>query len=278
MSPCAGYSSVFYDLTRCVPVRNTEGTLNYQPRVHKFRISLTEKPDATVANPSAPNLRFTYLDTVRFTGPDGTPVTGLDPDVSGALSYPGFPDLPAATYIGDGFGGPGPGGKRISVDSEGLALNKDGSFWVSDEYGPYIYKFDPTGKMVTAIRPPEAYIPRRNGSVSFSANTAPYYDPNKTVTPANTESGRNNNQGLEGLAVTGDGNNLYVLTQSALNQEGGPARQTNKYARLLKYDIRTDRPRYAREFVVPLPQFNNVSLPSTSFEGKADLIRTAKLK
>ncbi|MCJ1363102.1 hypothetical protein MMC16_002208 [Acarospora aff. strigata] len=230
---------------------NTEGTINYQPRVHKFRIMFKEKPDATIANPSEPNLQLTYLDPVRFTGPDGTPVTGLDPDVSGFLSYPGFPTLPAATYIGDGVGGPGSGGKRISVDSEG--------FWVSDEYGPYIYKFDQTGNMVTAIRPPEAYIPRRNGSVSFSANTAPCYDPNKTVTPENAESGRNNNQGLEGLAVTGDGNNLYVLTQSALNQEGGPARQTNRYARLLKYDIRTNRPRFAREFVVPLPQFNNPS-------------------
>ena len=149
-------------------------------------------------------------------------------------------------------------------------MNPDGSFWVSDEYGPYIYKFDQTGNMVTAIRPPEAYIPRRNGSVSFSANTAPCYDPNKTVTPENAESGRNNNQGLEGLAVTGDGNNLYVLTQSALNQEGGPARQTNRYARLLKYDIRTNRPRFAREFVVPLPQFNNVSLPLYLYRGKAN--------
>ena len=38
---------------------------------------------------------------------------------------------------GDGFGGAGQGGKRISLDTEGLVLGKDGSFWISDEYGMY---------------------------------------------------------------------------------------------------------------------------------------------
>jgi hypothetical protein len=39
------------------------------------------------------------------------------------------------TDTGDGFGGEGPGGKRISVDAEGLVLGDDDTFWVSDEYG-----------------------------------------------------------------------------------------------------------------------------------------------
>lgn len=99
-----------------------------------------------------------------MTGPDGTPCTGLDADPFGSLSYPGFPDLPAATYSGNGFGGKGPGGKRIALDTEGLVLNEDGSFWISDEYGPYVYRFDKKGKMVAAIRPPEALVPRRNGT------------------------------------------------------------------------------------------------------------------
>lgn len=118
--------------------RNTQGTLNFNPRVHKFNIILTPQPSATVDKPSGPNLYFEYLDTILFSGPDGTPCTGLDADPTGYLSYTGFPDLPAATYAGDGFGGKGPGGKRIPVDAEGLWVNDDSSFWVSDEYGPYI--------------------------------------------------------------------------------------------------------------------------------------------
>lgn len=143
---------------------NTEGTLNYQPRVHKFEITFTPNDKASVAHPASPNLQLKYLDTIRFTGPDGKPATGLDADATGALHYPGFPDLPGATYEGDGFGGDGPGGHRISIDSEGLILNADGTFWVSDEYGPYVYKFSSRGKMLQAIQPPAAFIPRRNGS------------------------------------------------------------------------------------------------------------------
>ena len=112
--------------------------MSYQPRVHKFRITFTPAPNATAENPAAPNLVFEYQDTIRFSGPDGTPCTGLDADATGFITYPGFPEMPVATYTGDGFGGEGPGGKRIPVDSEGLFVNKDGSFWVSDEYGPFV--------------------------------------------------------------------------------------------------------------------------------------------
>ena len=47
-----------------------------------------------------------------------------------------------------------------------LAGNGTG-FWVSDEYGPYIYRFDSKGKMDLAVRPPEAYIPKRNGTQRY---------------------------------------------------------------------------------------------------------------
>ncbi|KAH0555941.1 hypothetical protein GP486_006112 [Trichoglossum hirsutum] len=110
---------------------NTQGTQNSQSRVHKFHIKFTPKPDATVANPSPPNLIFDYLDTILFFGPDGLPTTGLDPTTS--HTYPGFPVMPYATWPGDGDGGPGPGGEGIPIDSEGLVLGDDGSFWVSDE-------------------------------------------------------------------------------------------------------------------------------------------------
>ena len=237
--------------------RNTQGTINGPGRVHKFSISFTPKPSATAANPSPPNLLFTYLDTILFTGPNGTPTTGLDPDAVGSIQFPGFPPLPVATFQGDGFGGAGPGGKAIPIDSEGLVLNKDGSFWVSDEYGPYIYKFSPTGAMLKAIRPPNAILPVRNGTVSFSAASPPRYDPNRTVLPKDPTSGRNNNQGLEGLTVSKDGKTLYALMQSALNQEGGPNNPGRRPARLLEYDIQHGNPDYVGEYVVLLPLWSD---------------------
>ena len=216
-----------------------------------------------MANPSAPNLQIKYLDTILLFGPDGTPTTGLDADVTGYITYPGFPILPVATYTGDGFGGPGPGGKRIPIDSEGLVLASDGGFWISDEYGPYIYKFSPSGRMEQAIMPPEAYIPHRNGSISFSADSPPIYNPDEVIIPANTVTGRDNNQGLEGLTVSSDGRTLYALMQSALDQEGGPNNPYRLNARLLEYDISGFKPQYQAEYVVTLPLYTDPTAKSS---------------
>ena len=210
-----------------------------------------------MANPSPPNLQINYLDTILLYGPDGTPTTGLDADVTGYITYPGFPILPVATYTGDGFGGPGPGGKSIPIDGEGLVLASDGGFWISDEYGPYIYKFSKSGKMEQAIMPPAAYIPHRNGSISFSADSPPIYNPDEVIIPANTDTGRNNNQGLEGLTVSSDGKTLYALMQSALDQEGGPNNPYRLNARLLEYDIKGSKPQYKAEYVVTLPYWTD---------------------
>ncbi|QSZ32983.1 hypothetical protein DSL72_002567 [Monilinia vaccinii-corymbosi] len=236
---------------------NTQGTLNYQSRVHKFDILFTPVSSATLANPSGSNLVFKYRDTVLFSGPDGTPTTGLDADGSGHLSYDGFPNLPVATYTGDGFGNNGTGGRRISVDSEGLVLDGSGGFWISDEYGPYIYHYNSTGIMISAIRPPDAFIPMRNGSESFSANS-PYNYPNQgvgdDVSPADNPTGRSNNHGFEGLSVSQDGKTLYALLQAANNQEGGLAKQTERYSRFLAYDISDPvHPVYVNEYVIALP-------------------------
>lgn len=179
-------------------------------------------------------------------------VSGLDADATGHLSYKGFPDLPVATYTGDGFGNDGPGGKRISIDSEGLVIGDDGSFWVSDEYGPYIYQFDAGGKMINAIRPPDAFIPIRNGSESFSAASPPIYNQDLEVVPENPETGRANNQGLEALTASPDGKHLYSLLQSSTMQEGGDKSSTRRNTRLLKYSI-SKGVEYEAEYIVQLP-------------------------
>ena len=232
--------------------------MNYQNRIHKFAISLSIRTETNNAsNSSAPNLKFTYLDTVLLTGPDGKPTTGLRADTQPPyLSYPGFPTLPSATYEGDGFGGEGPGDRRISLDSEGLVVARDQSFWVSDEYGPYIYRFSPEGRMLQAIQPPNAYLPRRNGSLSFASDDPPIYDPDDEVVPEDVESGRANNQGFEGLTISENGQRLYALTQSALAQDGGTGNPERRQARLLEYRISGGNAVYQAEYVVTLPVFN----------------------
>ncbi|PWY87997.1 hypothetical protein BO94DRAFT_516391 [Aspergillus sclerotioniger CBS 115572] len=253
------YTGILYTL----PDRgwNTNGTLNFQPRIHTFNLTLHLAPNASSSHPSPPNIHLHYLDTLLLTGPDNQPLTGLDASFTGTSSYPNLPPLPIAVYTGDGFGGPGPGGHRIPLDSEGLALpaHDPSHIWICDEYGPYIYKFNKhTGQMVQAIQPPPAYLPRRNSTLSFSADSPPIYNPSLTPSPADPDPGRDNNQGFEALTISPDGRKLYTLLQSALNQEGGLKKTSRNQARLLQYDISSGiNATYEHSYVVTLPKYHN---------------------
>src|SRR6185369_3673375 len=107
----------------------------------------------------------------------------------------GFPDLPVANG-------------HISVDDEGVVRMADGSFWVSDEYGPYIYRLSADGTLLGAIQPPQALIPMRAGAENFSSANPPKRG--AAPKPKDPEIGRQNNQGLEGLSMSADGKTLYA--------------------------------------------------------------------
>jgi hypothetical protein len=144
----------------------------------------------------------------------------------------------------------------VSLDAEAVVLMHDGSFFIGDEYGPYIYHFSAEGRMLSAIRPPEAFIPMRNGKDSFSSNNPGPGEPK--VVPANPQTGRQNNQGFEGLSLTPDGKYLVAVLQSATRQDGGDSSQTRENSRMLIYDIANpDHARLVHEYVVPLPVFTN---------------------
>ncbi|KAI1777457.1 esterase-like activity of phytase-domain-containing protein [Hypoxylon cercidicola] len=214
---------------------NTQGTLNFNPRVHN------------------------YIDTILFSGPDGTPCTGLDADASESLPFSGFPDLPITTYTGDGFGGDGPGGTRIPIDAEGFWVNEDSTFWVSDEYGSYIYHFGTDGKMLGAIRPNDAIVPMRRGKTSFSADSTPIYAEGEydDVDPVHPDSGRENNECFEGITVSKDGKSLWVLLQTATVQDGGLIVQTSRYVHFLKYDVKPTRAHLCWGVGCALPLYGN---------------------
>jgi len=50
---------------------------------------------------------------------------------------------------------------------------------------------------------------------SFNAASPPIYNPNFVTNPSDPDTGRNNNQGLEGLTASPNGKHLYALLQSA---------------------------------------------------------------
>src|SRR5262249_47943900 len=80
----------------------------------------------------------------------------------------------------------------------------------------------------------------------------------KKPSPEGPDSGRQNNQGLEGVALTPDGKQLVAVLQSATRQDGGDSAATRRYTRALVYDVSDPAaPKLVRENVVPLPVFND---------------------
>lgn len=217
---------------------NVTGTTNYRARYNEIAVAFSPAPQgASTQN----QVGLTLTDTILYTEADGTPLTSLDPTPAGVGTRAGFPALPQA------FNG------RLSLDPEGIVANADGSLWVSDEYGPYIFKFTADGKLVSAIRPPEAIVPKRNGADSFASNNPGPNQP--TPAPADPTTGRQNNQGLEGLSISPDGKMLYALLQSAARQDGGTgAGGPRRHTRLLAYDLTNPAtPTLKGEYVIILP-------------------------
>ena len=220
---------------------NSVGTTNYVPRFNKITVAFTPAPAGSTAQNQ---VGLTLADTIKFTESDGTPMTSLDPTSAGTGTRAGLPAMPQA------FNG------RLALDAEGIVVNADGSIWVSDEYGPYIFRFTADGRLISAIRPPEAITPKRGGSDSFASNNP---GPGQAApVPANPTTGRQNNQGLEGLSVSPDGRTLFALLQSAARQDGGTGGTgPRRHTRLLAYDLTVaGNPTLKGEYVVPLPTYS----------------------
>lgn len=233
---------------------NIAGTTNYQPRINVIGLNFTPYTGTAGLPPGAAQqnqVQLSLQNTILLRDNAGQPMTGLDP--SGANTFRpaagGFPNLPMAAN------------GRLALDAEGIVLNPDGTFYISDEYGPYTYRFSADGQLIAAIRPPNALIPIRNGIENYSSN-------NPTVgvappTPGNPVTGRQNNQGLEGLTVTPDRRRLVALLQSATRQDGGDGGTSpnRRNTRMLVYDIASNpnAPPLLAEYVVQLPTYQTAA-------------------
>ena len=132
-----------------------------------------------------------FRGTTPLVTPQGFPYTGLstagDPAMGGVLS--GDPT------------------ENLRLDPEGLRIGPRGRIFVSDEYGPCLYVFNQAGKRIGSYRMPKGF---------YVANPGPTKKSEKSNT-----TGRSPNHGLEGLAVSPDGKEIYAILQSSLIQDGG---------------------------------------------------------
>jgi hypothetical protein len=212
---------------------------DYAARLHRFRISFT--PYA--GKPLPMDIRS--QSQVRIV-PDGglelhdfrsQPFTGADPG-QGSLTEQGI-RLPSPTKsIGAG---------KVSLDSESLQFTRDGGFYIGDEYSANVYYFDAKGRLRGVIVAPAAIVPRRGGKVDFDSLSAP-------------DTGRRNNQGVEGISLSPDGKRLFVVLQSALIQDTASGNANGRVdTRVLVYDV-GEHPTPsapAAHYVLQLPAYNS---------------------
>jgi Esterase-like activity of phytase/Bacterial Ig domain len=151
--------------------------------------------------------------TIVLKGTDGAPLVGLvDPQANTGetlVTVDGQP-LPPSDH---------------GLDTEGLVALPDGTFWVSDEYGPFLVHFDANGKELDRLSPFNGSLPRE-----LSLRTP--------------------NQGMEGLTITPDGSTLVGIMQSALNTPGlqGSAKSV-PLTRIVTVNLAT---KAVKEYLYPL--------------------------
>jgi hypothetical protein len=219
LAPVPGRSGYFYGLTDRGPNADapdgnkSEMVLNFTPEIGEFKLV---KGKAELVK------------TVTLKGPKSL----------GGANYSGRPpsdtkeviDDVAATNatLKDGKVTPQPVAKDPDgYDSEGLVAMPDGSFWVSDEYGPYITHFDAQGFEIGRLTP-QADSPDNKDHKIIG------------YLPAELAN-RLTNKGMEGLTITPDGKTLVGAMQSALQMPDLGSTKASKVAvtRIITVDLRT---------------------------------------
>jgi Esterase-like activity of phytase/Bacterial Ig domain len=162
--------------------------------------------------------------TIVLSGKDGVPLVGVtNPQANTGETMVDLNGQPLAP-------------SDHGIDSEGLVAMPDGTFWVSDEYGPFIVHFDASGKELERLSPFDGTLPQE---LSL----------------------RSPNQGMEGLTITPDGATLVGIMQSAIQPPGlqGSSKSV-PVTRIVTIDL-ADR-RNVHEYLYPLanPQESKVAV------------------
>lgn len=180
--PNANFSTDTYGSGKKFP------TPDYTPRIGLFELGQ--------------NGKITLLKEILLKRPDGTNITGLPNSAAlggtGETPYnaDGSPILVNPTMPYDAESNP----LKLDdygLDGEGLVALSDGTFWVSDEYGPHLVHFDADGIEIGRIN-------------AFASD-----DRNTQFLPAEFAN-RWANRGMEGLAITPDETTLVGIMQSTL--------------------------------------------------------------
>lgn len=210
-----------------------DGLQDYHPRLQRLAVAIT--PYYGPGPVAQDQIVIVNTGTMLFSV-NSNLFTGFQPDDTNVTTHP----QSSAGSLGGG---------KWSLDAEGIAYSPAGAWYVSDEYGPFIYRFDGMGALQNLLPLPEAVIPRVGTNYPRTINYLV-----GGLSSAN-DSGRHNNRGMEGLSITPDGKRLVACLQSPLTQDG-ENRNPSRNVRILVYDIEPGSPTFEQplaEYVHVLP-------------------------
>jgi Esterase-like activity of phytase len=189
-----------------------DNTTSWIPRFHTLTLALSANPAGPLPYTLTPALTGTTLLWSRDALHYGSAV----PPINTAKRH-------FFSGRSDNFGsGDSLNPLQARLDPEGLRVSRNGKrVYLSDEYGAYVYEFDrDSGKRTRAFAMPSATFAADTlssmGSAEISGNTK----------------GRVANKGMEGLAITPDGQYLIGFMQSPLIQDGGDGGRANRIVRI----------------------------------------------
>ncbi|MDQ0780720.1 esterase-like activity of phytase family protein [Chryseobacterium sp. W4I1] len=146
---------------------------------------------------------------IKLKNPSGQPITGL-PNPAGMGSTGETAYDSSGNVLGtDNYG----------LDSESIVAAADGTFWVSDEYGPHIVHYNADGVELERISP----IGVNTGARKLPAVLAK----------------RRANRGMEGLCITPDGKTLVGTIQSTMYVPTKALATNTTLTRIVTFDIAT---------------------------------------
>ncbi|XCF06294.1 esterase-like activity of phytase family protein [Tamlana crocina] len=233
---------------------------NYQGRIAKFTLNKTTGD-------------ITLNEQILLTRQDGTtPITGKG-------NIPGFDEVPvtytdASTdyanvdYVGadseeyhalpyDAYGG----------DFEGILIDKDGYFWMCDEYRPAIYKFQANGTLV------ERYVPTGTSLLGDTPQTEGTYG---AETLPEVYSKRRANRGFEAIAYNEANHVVYAFIQSPIENPSNAVRNNSDVIRILGINADTGVP--VEEYVYLLERNKDAGYASSRVDKIGDAVYTGNGK
>jgi hypothetical protein len=223
--------------------RNDPGAnlfFDYPGRLNRFRIRFKPYVGKNLPASKASQKQFVLVQDggLELRDFNGQPFTGADPDI-GTVTQRGFV-LPSPAR--------GTGAGKVSLDAESLQFTADGHFYIGDEYAANVYYFGADGQLQGILVPPPAVVPRSDGHVDFRSLVPP-------------QTGRRNNQGVEGMSLSPDGTRLFVALQSALIQDSATGHANGRVdTRVLVYDVSHDATpaQPVAHYVIQLPAYRKL--------------------